>query len=184
MKLISYLHPYIKMKKIYFILFVFLTINSIAQNKFSTAQEYNDFLVAQQNKIGEKVLVLVNMLNYTTNYDSLMNALNDAIKVSKEAHNTIKKATPFKEGTEMKDACVKLFAFYINTFDKEYRELIKIISSSQITEQDQERLNQIVLKITEEEKLIDADFAKAQEKYAQIYGFQLIPNELQDEIDK
>ncbi|MFZ5552051.1 MAG: LIC11966 family surface protein [Bacteroidota bacterium] len=172
------------MKKI-FLLFlpVFISFSSFCQ-KFESAREYNDFVILQQEVIMVDLISYTHVMQATTNYDTLRSGLDNLIKITEISLSNVKKATPYSGGKELKNAVIDLFTFYIKAFKNEFSEMIKVLSKAQITEADAIKVQQLADKVAEDEKKYDDAFQKAQNKFAADNNLEIVPNQLQKEIDE
>ena len=153
---------------------------------FSTAIEYNDFIIGQQEKVIKAVLKLSDVMNANPiNNNDLKANYNVFGKECKKALDTIKKMDSYNNNTGFRDESIRLFQFYYDIYEKDYKELIDIIvKGDKITEADATRMLQIQESITKRENKRDGKFAAEQNKFASENNMQIIQNDLQKEIDK
>lgn len=164
------------------IVFTFTT-GAFAQ-KFTEASEYNDYIVELQNKIGYKMLEFNERigeegatLESVTPYHSAL------VQTTKDVIADLKKLPAFEGNSSFKNSAVDLFNFYLKTIEVDYKEMMELIFSETMDEAALERLSQILEQITTDEAVYDENFAREQQAFADKYNFDLIDNELQDEID-
>lgn len=165
-----------------FLLFVVFTTN--AQKSFKTAISYNDYIVEQQTAIGLKILDFNKVVNVTVNYDTLMMALKEIDKTIDKSLKNLKNTIAFEKETELKTSALNLFQFYKRIMNNEYKEMIKILSKGEYSEEDSAKMSEILDKVVKDENAFDATFLDAQKKFAEKYGFTLQESELQEKIDE
>lgn len=153
---------------------------------FSTAIEYNDFIIGQQEKVIKTVLKMSDVMNVTPiNNEDLKARYNDFGMECKKALDTIKTMDEFNGNKAFRDESIKLFEFYYEIYQKDYKELIDIlVKGDNISEADVNRMKEIQESITKRENVRDGAFANAQNKFAAENNMQIIPNAVQNEIDQ
>jgi hypothetical protein len=162
---------------------VFLVASPPAcKNTKKQAIDYNNKIVDQQSRI------VKSMLDFSKTFDSKDTELME--KKHKELLDVIgavitetKGLAPFEGSAGFKDAALKLFEFYRDISKKEYKEMIEIFKKEQITQADVDRIDELNDDISAREKVLDDEFQKIQEKFAEQYGIPLQENALQGEID-
>ena len=99
--------------------------------------------------------------------------------------NEIKGMSPFKNDSTLRDAAVSIFGFYEKIFDKDYRVLIHLKKEQDGTSMEIEnRIREIVTKVTEEEKGFDNRFRSAQQAFASKNKLLLQENDIQKKFEK
>ena len=132
---------------------------------YNTAQEYNDYIVGRQTKLVERVMDFVKVSQ--TDLDAAEVLLDTCVKEAHQMANEIKGMSPFKNDSTLRDAAVSIFGFYEKIFDKDYRDLIHLKKEQDGTSMEIEnRIREIVTKVTEEEKGFDNRFRTAQQAFA------------------
>jgi hypothetical protein len=166
-------------------LLICLVFNVQAQApKFENGVDYNDYIVTLQNEIGHAIIQFNEVMGrddatmevVEPYYKAMVQAAIDA-KAKSSAMNA------YKGNTELRTAAVSLFTFYVETFSTEYKELLDLVFSGEITEATMVRVNEILASVTEVEGGYDEAFQTAQSNFATQFGFSLEENELQDAID-
>ena len=166
------------MKKISLLLLLFPIALSVFAQK--TATEYNDKIVDEQNKIGQRIINFNYAIEAGEEMDLPLKLILEQINVSIEV---LEKLKPWEDGKVLKSSALELFKFYKSIVSKEYSEMVNILKHEKISEEDSARLNTIVTDISAREKKLDDDFAAAQEAFAKRWNIELAPSELQDKID-
>lgn len=155
-----------------------------AQN-FTDPVKYNDYIVEQQNKIGEKIIVFNEQMaldNMT--YDKILPYYNALLSTTKDALDKLNKLEAFEKNADLKNAATELIKFYEKTFTNEYMEIMKLIFGSDLSETTLNRVNELLQKITNEEGAFDNRFQTAQKAYAKKHNIELEENSLQKELDE
>jgi hypothetical protein len=163
------------MKILFALLTGFISITTFAAS--DAAIEYNDKIINEQSKIGEKILAFSGDPNETT--------LQGIREQAQSSISVVSKMKPYEGNIEFKAAAIALFTFYSDITQHEYKDLLKLVANKDKYDQNKltEKMNQLINSITSKEKPLDARFNEAQVAFAKKYGFTLGKNELQDEID-
>ncbi len=152
---------------------------------FTNAVEYNDFIVNEQNKIGEKILLLIEKFGEEgMTKEGISPTLEDLLVTAKSGVAATKKLGPFEGGAELKASALALFQFYVQIIDKDYREIINLLYGGEMDDAALARLNEIMEKVQADEATYDGDFQAAQTAFASKFNITLEENELQDKMDK
>jgi hypothetical protein len=149
----------------------------------SSAIEYNDAIVAQQNLIIEK------MLSFSTaaqiNSASAENERKQLVEQCQASIQVLKNISDFEGNTELRDRGIDLFQYYKRIAENEFGEMLAIVSQDALdfTEEDFTRLEYLEHQISENELPLDAAFQEAQQEFAKKHGLPLVPNKYQEIID-
>jgi hypothetical protein len=151
----------------------------------TTAVAYNDFIVNEQNKIGEKTLILTGKLNEEgMTKELVLVALEDLLSTANASILAVQQLAPFEDGADLKQSSLELFQFYARIFDSNYREMVNLLFLENLDDEAITMLNSIVVKIQTEEAVYDEHFRNAQNAFAEKHNIQLGDNEIQERIDK
>jgi hypothetical protein len=148
------------------------------------AIKYNDKLINYQGKVITEMIKLSKIFQKKDPVEMNLGLkrLQDTID------NAIEKveAIPGYEGnTDLKDALLDLLDFYRDISAEEYAEMINIIGrGNDITQSDIDYLQKMQDSITEREKELDEELARAQSEFAKKHNIEIRKNTLQDQIDK
>jgi vacuolar-type H+-ATPase catalytic subunit A/Vma1 len=171
------------MKKYFFILLLLADMHIYAQHApLTTAVAYNDFIVAEQAKISEKIL------DFSNNFykDSLIiNAKYEALKFQcLDSYSAIKSMPAFDNSTAYRDVAANLFQFYVNTCSDEYAKFKAIAIRAVFNEDDMKMIGFLIQSLTLKEQEYDLEFTQAQTQFAADNNFQLNDNPMQEKLDK
>ncbi|MER3497384.1 MAG: hypothetical protein C4308_01475 [Chitinophagaceae bacterium] len=144
---------------------------------YKSAQEYNDYIINRQTEILKQILAFSDAAQY--NVDSAELLLNKSIGTISKSIEDINGMSAYKGDTSLRNAAVNSFAFYKRIFSNEYKQILDIRRRPQLTEQDVQAIQQIVDKISNEEKAYDERFQKAQARFARDNHMQMKENEMQ-----
>jgi hypothetical protein len=151
----------------------------------TTAVAYNDFIVNEQNKIGDKTLTLTGKLNEEgMTKELVLVALEDLLSTTSASILAVQQLAPFEDGADLKQSSLDLFQFYARIFDSNYREMVNLLFLENLDDEAITMLNSIVVKIQTEEAVYDEHFRNAQNAFAEKHNIQLGDNEIQERIDK
>lgn len=149
---------------------------------YKSAVQYNDYIVSRQTKLMRNIMDFVKVAQ--TDLDSAELMLDNYVKETGTMVMDLKGMPAFKGDSALRDAAVSIFGFYKKIFDHDYRDIIHL---RQDQEGDatviEERIQQIVKNVEEEEKGYDSRFQGAQKAFAKKNNMKLIENEMQKEFD-
>lgn len=160
-------------------LLLLLLVIPFAASAQTSAIEFNDKIVEEQNKIGQRLIDFNAAVEAGTSTDLPLKLTLEQTKASL----AIVEKLSWQDGAGLRNSAIELFKFYQSIVANEYVEMVKIIEKPDLSEADVTRLNELMASITDREGKLDAEFAAQQDKFAELNGFTLEPNELQDEID-
>lgn len=164
------------------------TLVCYAQVTFTDAIAYNDYIVNEQNAIGNAILELSNAFNEGGDMESYKTGIFREYEELKLQCNTslekITIITPYDNNSEFLEAALNLFTFYKKVIANEYYLLINFMTNENATIEEQEKIMSLMENMSAEEARIDNIFLQAQQAFANKYGFTLSENELQDDIDE
>lgn len=144
--------------------FVFCSALSSAAQVFYTAQEYNDAIIANQEKIVSLYRIIgENMVQDPPVADSARQA---AIIVVNGIVDFTKRMPDFNGNGEFRDASVHIFQYYLETFRNEYKEILEIFRAGRPDETQIARLEFIDRQLQIKEQPLDDAFVRAQMKFA------------------
>jgi hypothetical protein len=172
------------MKKLsLFILGAVCSLQLVAQ-EFDSAVDYNDYIIEQQNHVGAAVLTFNEVMAGADATKENIQPYHDVLILAcHEALGKISSMSDYEGNFELRDAAIDLFTFYLHTFEDDYAEMINLVYSDDSDEATMDSINALLEKISAEEGEIDDRFAAAQFSFSEIHGFDLLENELQEEID-
>jgi hypothetical protein len=149
--------------------------------KISDPVKYNDYIVEQQNHIGDELLKLIAMFDALPEDQTVAtDQLDVIISTAKTSIVNLNNLKPIANEFGMKQAAIDLFTFYKGTMDTDYRTVLDQLYAET---PDMELLQGILVKIQEEEAAVDQKFQGAQQKFSAHHNIQLEENERQQEFD-
>jgi hypothetical protein len=148
---------------------------------YKSAVQYNDYIVKRQTQIIEYILDFAKVSQ--TDLDSAGRILDLAVNEMDKLTEEIRGMPPFKKDTALRNSAVSIFTFYKTILADDYRQIIEIRKKGTgITEDDLNRMNEIVENIARSEEKYDKKFQLAQRNFAKKNGFKLADNEMQKRI--
>jgi len=157
----------------------------VQAQKFSTAIEYNDYIVEQQNSIASAMFIFNEGLNSASATEESASENLEGLKAAtKNGLANVQKLSKFEGNSELRDATIDLFSFYQLTFADEYATLVGLLFKEDFNEDTMAEMELLLTKITEREKSFDEKFASAQKAFAAKYGFELSTNEWQEKLNE
>lgn len=172
------------MKSVIMLFALLLVMHSKAQT-FSSAQEYNDYIVNVQVSIGEKMLAFNDIVgDENSTLEFVISELNTIVKFADDQIAKASKITPFEKNTELKESALALFRFYRQILNEDYRKMVTIFFDPNLNEESLTEMEAILESISQREAPLDERFQTAQIAFAEKYNLELLENELQEEIDE
>lgn len=153
--------------------------------KFSTAIEYNDYIVDQQNSIASAMLIFNDGLSdVAATKESAIYKLEGLKTATKNSLANVRKISDYEGNVELRGATIDLFTFYEETFADEYLQLINLLYQEEIDDATMAQMDALLMDISEREQVLDDKFGSAQQAFATKYDFELTTNEYQDDLDE
>lgn len=148
----------------------------------NNAVEYNNKIIGYQGEIIQSMLSMVNEIAPGNN-EKVEAKRQELVKVIDKniASLTALEAMPDDQG--LKAAALELFNFYKSIAENEYKSMIEIVGKENPTAEDSQKILTLQEGINKREAELDEKMAKVQEAFAQKYGFQMIENQYQNQID-
>jgi hypothetical protein len=144
---------------------------------------YNDQLIDEQTKIGQSILAFTNVMNG----EDLSGLEPARLVLVRQIEGSIAVASampPVDGSTELRDAAVSLFSFYLRTAQQEYRRFVEILADGAVTESEAAESEGLIAAVTAGEAQADQAFEATQVAFAAKYSFELTENEeLQQALD-
>lgn len=136
------------------------------------AVEYSDRIINQQRAIDQREREMISSLEDSTAVEAAYAAYMQQVQASLD---TVGNLEEFGHNTAFRDAAIKLFTAYKEVGEKEYREVVSIMKKSddRITEDDKQRVNNLLNKITIKLNTELAELNRAQEAFAKEYQVQI-----------
>lgn len=169
-----------------FTLFIALACGSLQlrAQEFSTAIEYNDYIVAQQNSIAAAMLIFNEELSKdTATKESATEKLEGLKSATKTSLANVRKISGYDGNVELRAATIDLFSFYEITFAKEYLQMIDLLYQEVFDESTMAEMQRMLTDISSREGALDEKFSAAQQAFATTHDFELTVNEYQDDLN-
>lgn len=148
------------------------SIGTFAQ-KFDDAVDYNDYIVNEQFAIIEEMEAWSTLISELAEKDVVLTKLNQMLSQIEISIKKVKKLDDYEGNTAFRDAAIELFSFYGKICGNEYKELVEILYSEDLGEEELTRMNEIVEDITIREQNYDEKFISAQKEFAEKHNFIL-----------
>lgn len=149
---------------------------------YKSAVQYNDYIVSRQTILMRNIMNFVDVAQ--RDLDSAESMLDKYVKETGTMITEIKGMPVYKGDSSLRDAAAGIFGFYKKIFDKDYREIIHLRKEQDgLSAGIEDRIQQIVKNVEEEEKGFDNRFQNAQKTFARKHNMKLIENEMQKEFD-
>ncbi|MFH0865571.1 MAG: hypothetical protein V1904_05225 [Bacteroidota bacterium] len=138
--------------------------NSSDKLSFSSAVDYNNFIIGQQENIVNKMNELSEAID-AENYTDATTKQEELVKQCKSGIDSVKALDAYNGNTAFRDEAVTLFNFYKEISEKEYKEMLDILKKENIAETDIQRMEEIRQDISKRENERDEAFGKAQKTF-------------------
>jgi hypothetical protein len=149
---------------------------------YKSAVEYNDYIVSRQTTLMRNIMSFVEAAQ--NDLDSAERLLDKYVRQTGTMISEIKGMPPYKGDSSLRDAAASIFGFYQKIFDRDYRDILHLRNEQEGTSTEiEERIQEIVKRVEEEEKGYDTRFQNAQKAFARKNNMKLIENEMQKEFD-
>ncbi len=174
-----------EMKAKYFgVLFLLLLAGACGKKEYSVTsadgQElqgpaaYNDYLVAEQNRIIQRFSEL-NKAYESYDRDEINRARQALLKEIDEVIATVEKLPPYEGDTALRDAALEMFRYYRQLTEKELKSIGELLSKGEerITESDIDEMDRLYNRFRKEIKSYEISFSDAQRAFANKYGMKI-----------
>jgi hypothetical protein len=149
----------------YAFLFLFILSAGIASAQNQAARKYNDKIITEQHSITPKMVKFFKSFK-TASLDDLKKQRASLITQIDKSMTKIKAMEGFENDTKLRDGAVELLGFYKATLEKEYNEMIHLISNKNRSKADNDILEKHKNDLISREEDMDNKFAKIQEDFA------------------
>jgi len=164
------------MKNLIIALIAFLPGSLVAGVDFKIADPiaYNDYLVDQQKQIGDAINEFVTAFSDNANgYDELLVALEKVSGSIRASIKLVEDLESFEGDDTLRQSSLSLFRFYRTIIKRDYGRILDITFKKEVPIDSDTEINKIINTLTEEEKVFDAAFSRAEEAFAQKHHFTL-----------
>jgi hypothetical protein len=165
------------------LLFISIQFATNAQT-FGDALQYNDYIVSQQNLIGEKLIAFNNQFSIeNVTKEVVQQYYNELLDTTRVVVARMHNLEAFQGDNQLLKAATALMEFYQQTVEGAYMQIINIYFDPGFNDQSIETLQNLLNKVTADESVLDSQFQESQSAFAEKYGFTLSENELQEQLD-
>jgi hypothetical protein len=165
--------------------FVFHT-SAVAQVEFKTDSpvEYSNYIVDEQEKVGQQFIEFSNMLLSNNNVSANEAKRQEVIKQIELSLRRLRNMAPFKEGSALRNEAVAVFEAYRDLHVNDYAKVAVLVSNKESSLDALEEYFQLQVKA--EKKMVDyaVRLRTAQAKFAESYKLTLLHNPMQDQFDR
>lgn len=158
----------------------------MAQVEFKTDNpvEYSDYIVTEQEKIGEQFLAFSNLLLSTSDYKANEDKRLEVVRQVELSLRRLRNMAPFKDGAQLRNEAVAVFEAYRDLHINDYAKIAVLVSNKESSLGALEEYFQMQVKA--EKKMMDyaVRLRNAQSKFAQTYKLTLLHNPMQDQFDR
>ena len=167
-----------------FLLLVFMTVAAYSQapptKVITVPTEYNDYIVGQQNMIGEGILNFVSVFSDTASTSADAKAkLNLVLQTTSDVIDNMNNLQTYTPDFGLKESAINLFTFYKRIIGTTYFAIVDEVYS---TTPDTAKLDEMLKAITEEEAGLDKAYQESQQKFAAENKFTLEDNKLEEKF--
>jgi hypothetical protein len=163
-------------KNLLFAFVILFSTVTFAQNP--KAAKYNDKIVDHQHDIAEEMVAFFKSFKTDTKENlekkrmGLLNKINGSL-------SKIQAMGGFEGDTKLRDGALDLLKFYKGTVEKEYAEVVHLVTNKNRTKEENDKLDQHRTTLISKEEEMDAKFATIQEEFAKRHNLILKTHELE-----
>jgi hypothetical protein len=180
------MHQYYRTPLLGFLfLWIFLPFAQ-AQVEFKTENpvEYSNYIVTEQEKIGEQFIAFSNLLLSNNDYKANEEKRQEVVRQIELSLRRLRNMAPFKDGAKLRDESVAVFEAYRDLHVNDYAKIAILVSNKESSLAALEEYFQMQVKA--EKKMMDyaVRLRNAQTKFAEAYKLTLLHNPMQDQFDR
>jgi hypothetical protein len=149
-----------------------IIFSSCNELKTEDAISYNDFLVNSMDPLIDKMIDF-EMAIYDDNTENLNEAYEVLLKTTTETEQAIISREAFDGNENFKKAAIDIISFYKSVVDKDYKEILSIIRNSEFNEEDEIRVEEILMLAYDKEGPYYEKFEKEAQEFAKKYSFEI-----------
>jgi hypothetical protein len=165
---------------------IILAASARAQVEFKTDSpvEYSNYIVTEQEKIGQEFLDFSNVLLNGTDVKANEAKRLEVVKQIELALRRLRNMAPFKDGVQLRNEAVAVFEAYRDLHVNDYARIAVLVSNKESSLEALEEYFQMQVKA--EKKMMDyaVRLRNAQAKFAETYKLTLLHNDMQDQFDR
>lgn len=167
-------------------LLLFLPGKTHSQTQFKTDDpvEYSNYIVEEQERIGQQFIEFSMQLVNSGDYKSNESKRREVVTQIELGLRRLRNMAPFKGGIALKNEAISVFDMYKKLHTTEYAKIAVLVTNKESSLQALE--DYFELQIKAEEKLMDYSgrMKKAQHKFAEKNRLTLVHNPMQDQFDR
>ncbi|MEY3442260.1 MAG: hypothetical protein RLZZ519_541 [Bacteroidota bacterium] len=160
--------------------------NSEAQVAFTTDNpaEYSNYIVAEQEKIGEQFIEFSNLLLSSNEMKANEEKRLEVVRQIELGLRRLRNMGPFKGGAKLRDESVAVFEAYRDLHVNDYAKIAMLVSNKESSLSALEDYFQMQVKA--EKKMLDfaVRLRTAQNEFAKLHRLTLLHNGMQDQFDR
>ena len=168
------------------LIFALGTAKTSAQVAFTTTNpaEYSNYIVAEQEKIGEQFIEFSNLLlssnDLKVNEDKRM----EVVRQIELSLRRLRNMAPFKNGAKLRDESVAVFEAYRDLHINDYAKIAILVSNKESSLAALE--DYFEMQVKAEKKMLDfaVRLRTAQNEFAKLNSLTLLHNGMQDQFDR
>lgn len=157
-----------------------------AQVEFKTDSpvEYSNYIVAEQEKVGEQFIEFSNLLLSSNDVKANEAKRLEVIKVIELSLRRLRNMAPFKEGAQLRNEAVAVFEAYRDLHLNDYAKIALLVSAKESSLQALEDYFQTQVKAEKKMMEYAVRLRTAQGKFAESYHLTLLFNPMQEQFDR
>jgi hypothetical protein len=154
------------MRSLKYALLLFFVMSAgltFAQNQ--EARKYNDKIITEQHNIASRMVKFFGSFK-TASLESMKSQRTMLVAQIDKSIVKIKAMKGFENDTKLRDGALELLGFYKSTLEKEYNEMIQLISNRSRSKEDNDKLEKYKNDLIGKEEDMDNKFSQIQEDFA------------------
>lgn len=146
--------------------------------------EYSDYIVNEQERIGQQFLDFSNLLLTTSDYKTNEEKRMEVVREIELSLRRLRNMAPFKDGVQLRNEAVAVFEAYRDLHINDYAKVAMLVNAKESSLQSLE--DYFATQVKAEKKMMDyaARLRNAQTKFAEAQHLTLVHNGMQDQFDR
>jgi hypothetical protein len=158
----------------------------LAQVEFTTDSpvEYNNYIVAEQEKVGQQFIEFSNMLLSNTDVKANEAKRLEVVKHIELSLRRLRNMAAFKDGSQLKNEAIAVFEAYRDLHVNDYAKIAVLVSNK---ESSLEALGDYFqMQVKAERKMMEnaVRLRESQAKFAKAHKLTLLQNDMQEQFDR
>lgn len=163
-----------------------LSIRCFGQVEFKTNSpvEYSNYIVAEQEKLGQHFLEFSNVLLSNSDFKANEEKRQAVVKEIELSLRRLRNMAAFENGTEFRNEAISIFELYRDLHMNEYAKIAMLVSNKESSLVALEAYFEMQVAAEKKMKDYTERMRSAQKAFAQSHKMALVENPMQDQFDR